>query len=146
MINKYSIFSKFSVNSLMGNSMNHVSKGKVIDIIKHKQNLREYIIEVEKTRKYAPGSFVQFTLDDVTASDIWPDSRTFSIASYNNGYMRFIIKNVGMYTDRIFDKLKVNTECTIKCPFGDLFDASSSRRTACFYCWWSWPYSISGSY
>ncbi len=102
--------------------MNHVTQAKVVQVIEHSKVIREYILELEKERKYNPGSFVQLTLDLVTASDIWPESRTFSIASYEKGIMKFIIKNVGFYTSRIFDELGVDDKCTIKYPFGDLFN------------------------
>ncbi len=69
----------------------------VVEVIEHKKDIKEYDFELENERKYNPGLFVQLTLDLVTASDICPDSRTFSIASYEKGTMRFIIKNVGMY-------------------------------------------------
>lgn len=101
--------------------MNYVTQAKVIQVIEHSKDIREYVLELEKERKYNPGSFVQLTLDLVTASDIWPDSRTFSIASYEEGTMSFIIKKVGRYTSRIFNELNIGTRCTIKYPFGDLF-------------------------
>lgn len=102
--------------------MNYVTQAKVVQVIDHSKDIREYVLELEKERKYNPGSFVQLALELVTASDIWPDSRTFSIASYEKGTMRFIIKNVGTYTSRIFDELNVGNRCTIKYPFGDLFN------------------------
>lgn len=102
--------------------MNYVTGAKVVQVIDHSKDIKEYILELEKERKYNPGSFVQLTLDQVTASDIWPDSRTFSIASYEKGIMKFIIKKVGTYTSRIFNELRVDTICTIKYPFGDLFN------------------------
>lgn len=105
--------------------MNFVTQAEVVDIIKHKQDLNEYTLKLDKERKYLPGAFVQLTLDTVTASDIWPESRTFSIASYKKGSMRFIIKNAGLYTNRIFNELKLGTRCTIKYPFGELFDKNA---------------------
>lgn len=104
--------------------MNYVTQAKVVQVIEHGKDIREYVFELEKERKYNPGSFVQLTLELVTASDIWPDSRTFSIASYEKGNMRFIIKNVGTYTSRIFNELNVGNRCTIKYPFGNLFNKS----------------------
>lgn len=101
--------------------MNYVTEAKVIQIIEHDKMTREYIMTLSKERKYNPGSFVQLSLELVTASDIWPDSRTFSIASYEKGIMRFIIKNVGYYTARIFDELEVGSACTVKYPFGNLY-------------------------
>jgi ferredoxin-NADP reductase len=102
--------------------MNYISQVNVIDIINHKDDVNEYLVRVNNERKYSPGTFVQLTLDSVSASDIWPESRTFSIASYQKGIMRFIIKNVGYYTNRIFEELGVGSVCTVKYPFGDLFD------------------------
>lgn len=102
--------------------MNYVTVAKVVKVIEHSRDIREYVLELEKERKYNPGSFVQLTLDLVTASDIWPDSRTFSIASYEKGLMKFIIKKVGTYTTRIFNELNLGDKCTIKYPFGDLFN------------------------
>ena len=78
--------------------MNHVTQAKVVQVIEYSKDIREYALELEKERKYNPGSFVQLTIDLVNASDIWPESRTFSIASYEKGVMKFIIKNVGFYT------------------------------------------------
>jgi len=102
--------------------MNHVTQAKVVQVIEHNKDIREYVLEIEKERKYNPGSFVQLTLDSVTASDIWPDSRTFSIASYEKGIMKFIIKDVGIYTSKIFKELNMGSKCSIKYPFGELFN------------------------
>ncbi len=102
--------------------MSFVSRAMVSIIIEHKPDIREYVLAIDKERKYNPGSFVQMTLDLVSASDIWPDSRTFSIASYEKGSMRFIIKKVGYYTTKIFNELQVGCGCTVKYPFGDLFN------------------------
>ena len=81
--------------------MSYTSQAEIITLIKHSEEIKEYEIRLDKEYKYKPGSFVQLTLDLVTASDIWPDSRTFSIASYKKGTIRLIIKNVGEYTNRI---------------------------------------------
>lgn len=112
--------------------MNHVTQATVVQVIEHSKDIREYVLKLEKERKYNPGSFVQLTLDLVTASDIWPESRTFSIASYEKGFMKFIIKNVGSYTSRIFHELWVSNKCTIKYPFGDLFNKNSVNEKHLF--------------
>lgn len=39
--------------------------------------------------------------------------------------MNFIIKNAGKYTNRIFDDLNEGDKCTIKYPFGDLYNKNS---------------------
>lgn len=112
--------------------MNYVSQATVIDIITYSDHIKEYVLQVEKERKYNPGSFVQLSLDLVTASDIWPDSRTFSIASYEKGIMKFIIKNVGSYTNRIFEELFIGGKCSIKYPFGDLFSKNRLHENHLF--------------
>lgn len=105
--------------------MSFVTQAEVIEIIKHNEYIREYILLLDKNYKYNPGSFAQLTLEVVTASDIWPDSRTFSIASYEGRLVKFIIKKTGQYTTRIFTELQVGSKCTIKYPFGDLFDVDN---------------------
>jgi ferredoxin-NADP reductase len=99
------------------------SNAIVKDIIIHKDDLREYILEPEKYRRYQPGMFLQLTLDIVTASDIWPESKTFSICNaYNksNKEFRLIIRRVKKYTTKIFDTLKIGSTCTVKYAFGDM--------------------------
>lgn len=102
--------------------MNFVSQASVVSIKEIQPDIREYVLDVENVRRYNPGSFVQLSLKQVTASEIWPDSRTFSIASWEGGRMRFIIQRVGSYTSRIFNELQVGGKCTIKYPYGDMFD------------------------
>ncbi|HBM16433.1 MAG TPA: hypothetical protein DD381_08860 [Lentisphaeria bacterium] len=100
-----------------------VSKAKVDKIIEHKDDLREYFLIPDKYRSFRAGMFLQLSLDLVTASDCWPESRTFSIASAHdksNPCFRLIIRRVGKYTSRIFNELKVGSICTVKYPFGDL--------------------------
>lgn len=105
--------------------MNYVSTAIAVEIIEHNPNLREYIFQLKNPRKYKPGSFVQLTLENVSASEIWPESRTFSVASFEHDRMRFFIKKQGKYTTRIFETLSIGSECTIKFPFGDLFEKKS---------------------
>lgn len=112
--------------------MSYVTQAEVVNIINHSEDIREYVLLLEKERKYTPGSFVQLTIDLVTASDIWPESRTFSIASYEKDFMRFIIKNVGVYTSRIFNDLKIGCRCTIKYPYGELFNKGLINETHLF--------------
>lgn len=102
--------------------MNYITTATLKEMISHASDIREFLFEIDMERRYNPGSFVQLTLGEVSASDIWPESRTFSIASFQPGVMRFIIKNEGDYTQKLFDALNVGCVCTIKYPFGDLFD------------------------
>jgi len=103
--------------------MQTVSRAKVVEIIVHSEKVREYILELEKYRKFDEGSFLQLSLDLVDASEYWPESRTFSIASKcdrKNKRIRLIISKVGSYTTRIFTELVVGSECTVKYAFGDM--------------------------
>lgn len=102
--------------------MIQVTKAKVIQIEEHINNVREYTLEIKNEIKYSPGSFVQLTLEEVTASEIWPDSRPFSIASYEKGIIKIIIKKIGYYTTKIFNDLSLGSYCTLKYPFGNIFN------------------------
>ena len=103
--------------------MNIVSRAKVISIKEYSEDLREYILELDNYKRYDVGTFLQLTLEDVTASDYWPESRTFSIASrYNkeNKTIKLIIRKIGKYTEKIFSELLVGAFCTVKYAFGDM--------------------------
>jgi len=102
--------------------MSYVVGATVVDVVDHAACVREYCLKLDKFRKYDAGSFVQLTLEQVTPSQVWPDSRTFSIASYSSEYITLIIQRVGYYTNRIFDELRLGSRCTLKYPFGDLFN------------------------
>jgi ferredoxin-NADP reductase len=112
--------------------MSYLTNATVTKIIKHSENIHEYELKLDKPRKYNPGSFVQFTLDIVNMSERWPDSRTFSIASYRDGFMSFIIKRQGYYTSKIFEDLSIGSSCTIKYPFGELFNPEKSNEKHLF--------------
>ena len=67
----------------------------------------------EKYKRYDAGTFLQLTLENVSASDYWPESRTFSMASAydkKNGLIKLIIRKSGVYTTRIFDELQEGEE------------------------------------
>ncbi len=113
--------------------MQIVTKAKIISIKEYSDDLREYLIAPEKYKRYDAGTFLQLTLDDVTASDYWPESRTFSVASsYNNKdkQIKLIIRKVGAYTTRIFNELAIGDSCMVKYAFGDFllpfYDIKSS--------------------
>lgn len=112
--------------------MNYVSAAVVETVNEIIPNIREYILRVDRIKRYNPGSFIQLTLDQVSASEIWPESRTFSIASWSNEKMRFIIKRSGEYTSRIFNELKPGSHCTVKYPFGELFDRTTLKEKHLF--------------
>ncbi|MBN1469618.1 MAG: FAD-dependent oxidoreductase [Fusobacteriaceae bacterium] len=103
--------------------MQVVTNAEVISIKEYSEDLREYIIKPEKYRRFDAGTFLQLALENVSASDYWPESRTFSMASaYNtkNKTIKLIIRKIGKYTKKIFEELKVGTTCTIKYAFGDM--------------------------
>jgi ferredoxin-NADP reductase len=112
--------------------MSVVSRALVQEVIRHSETVREYILQVEHYDSYEPGQFLQLSLDLVDASGNWPESRTFSLASYqpNEKTIRLIIKREGPYTGRIFNELSVGTACTIKYAYGDfmlpMFDEEES--------------------
>ncbi len=110
-----------------------VTPAKVKKIVEYKEDLREYILVPEKYRNFRAGTFLQLSLDSVTASDYWPESRTFSIANAfdkNNPFFRLLIRKTGKYTARIFDELKKENECTVKYAFGDLALPKNENREA----------------
>ncbi len=108
-----------------------VSKATVTSIIELSNLIREYIFRLELPFHHEPGQFLQLSLESVDSSMIWPDSRSFSIASYErqNNELRLIIKKEGYYTSRIFNELSLNSTVTIKLPYGNFlppFDLSST--------------------
>lgn len=98
-----------------------VTRAEIVSINEYGEDIKEFIIKPDKYKRVDAGTFLQLALEDVTASDYWPESRTFSIASYYNSdkTMRLIIKKVGKFTGRIFSELKQGTCITIKYPYGD---------------------------
>jgi ferredoxin-NADP reductase len=105
-----------------------VSKATVIGVRPISDEIREYLLKPDKYINFEAGQFLQLSLELVTASDFWPESRTFSIASYRSREktIRLFIKKVGVYTTKIFEALEIGRTCTIKYAYGDftlpLFD------------------------
>lgn len=80
--------------------MQVVTNAEVISIKEYSEDLREYIIKPEKYRRFDAGTFLQLALENVSASDYWPESRTFSMASaYNNKTktIKLILENGQIY-------------------------------------------------
>jgi len=102
--------------------MNFVIQAEITSKRIIQSDVIELIVKPSKIRPYTPGSFVQLSLDIVSASERWPESRTFSIASYSREYMRFLIKEKGIYTRRIINETKIGQFITIKYPFGEMFN------------------------
>ncbi len=101
--------------------MSIFSRATVINIKNYGDNLKEFTLKLDNYKRFEAGTFLQLTLNDVTASERWPDSRPFSIASYYNEdkTMRLIIRKVGKYTTKIFEQLIVGASCTVKYAFGE---------------------------
>ncbi len=98
-----------------------ISKAIIINVRDYGDEIKEFTLKLDKYRRFEAGTFLQLTLENVTASERWPDSRTFSISSYYNKdkTIRLIIKKVGEYTTKIFEELKEGSICTVKYAFGD---------------------------
>lgn len=101
--------------------MSTVSRAEVLQVISYNDEVREYILFIDDYVNFEAGQFLQLTLENVTASANWPDSRTFSIASYLNDEktIRIVIKKAGEYTSKIFEELEVGKSCYIKYAYGD---------------------------
>jgi len=98
-----------------------VTQAEVLSIIEHTAEIREYILKPDKYRRFEAGMFLQLSLEEVDSSDYWPESRTFSLASYYNKekVITLIIKKVGQYTTRIFNEVHKGSKVTIKYAYGD---------------------------
>jgi ferredoxin-NADP reductase len=106
--------------------MNYVVQAEIIGKKMIQPDVVELLVKPEKIRNYTPGSFAQLSLETATASERWPESRTFSIASYSKEYIRFIIKEQGEYTKRIVKDSKIGQLITIKYPFGEMFNRKNA--------------------
>ena len=110
-----------------------VSRARVVSIKEFSSNTREYILELEINFHHEPGQFLQLTLDNVDSSMIWPDSRSFSIASYEmpNKQLRLIIKKEGNFTTKLFNYIKINNVLTVKLPYGNFLPPFDLSQTLC---------------
>jgi len=113
--------------------MSIVSKAKVIRVKSLSYLVNEYYLLPEFGIHQEPGQFLQLTLDIVDSSSIWPESRSFSFASYErtDKLIRLIIKKQGKYTTRIFNELIVGKYCTIKLPYGDFLPPMDNTNILC---------------
>lgn len=98
-----------------------IAKAQVINISNHGEDVKRFDFRVDKLNDFEAGQFLQLTLEDFNGSGNWPESRTFSIASYINkdNKITLIIKKVGVYTTKIFNELKIGSFCTLKYAYGD---------------------------
>lgn len=109
-----------------------ISRATVCSIREYGNDIKEYILQLDKYNYFEAGSFLLLTLEVKDDYSRWPESRNFSIASAfdETGKIKLIIKKVGKYTERIFNELKIGSQCTIKYAFGDFllpfYDKKSS--------------------
>jgi NAD(P)H-flavin reductase len=110
-----------------------VSRARIVSIKELSTSTREYILELELKFHHEPGQFLQLTLENVDSSMIWPDSRSFSIASYEmpNKQLRLIIKKEGKFTTKLFNDIKVNNILTVKLPYGSFLPPFDLSPTLC---------------
>lgn len=101
--------------------MSTVANAQVIKIANHGNDVKRFDFKVDKLDSFEAGQFLQLTLENFNGSGNWPESRTFSIASYINDedIITLIIKKVGLYTERIFNELELGSFCTLKYAYGD---------------------------
>jgi ferredoxin-NADP reductase len=113
--------------------MSIVSKAKVIKIKSISELINEYYLQPELKIQHEPGQFLQLSLVLVDSSSMWPESRSFSFASYDryDKLIRLIIKKQGRYTNKIFIELKEGSYCTIKLPYGDFLPPMDNTDIIC---------------
>ena len=63
--------------------MSIFSRATVIDVKDYGNDIKEFTLKLDNYKWFEAGTFLQLTLKNVTASERWPDSRPFSIASYS---------------------------------------------------------------
>lgn len=97
------------------------SQCKVTNIVKISENLRLFEFEINKFIPWEPGMFLHLNLDSDKFAFDWSNSRAFSFASYGDKKARILVRRVGEYTSRMFEKLGVGSKFWIKYPFGNFF-------------------------
>ena len=110
-----------------------ISKAEVLAVKEYNDEVREFMLRLEKPTYFDAGSFLQLTLEKEIGNR-WPESRNFSIASgYNrDGIVKLIIRKVGYYTTRIFNELVVGASCTVKLSFGDFLLPFKKKDSSIF--------------
>jgi len=113
--------------------MSIVTRAKVVRVKPVSNLINEYFLLPDLRIHQEPGQFLQLSLDLVDSSIIWPESRSFSFASYDreDKLIRLIIKKQGKYTTRIFNELKEGLFCTIKLPYGDFLPPMDNTNILC---------------
>ena len=102
--------------------------GTIESIDKLHEDLWMLNITPDKMRRYQPGQFLQFSLDEFSYSQPWPESRTFSIASWGRDYMRILIKKTGRYTSRIFEEAIPGKRVSLKYPYGEFLLFENGKK------------------
>lgn len=93
---------------------------KITKINECNDKIKKYTLELSKCINFEPGQYLQLSLEQVTASELWPDSRAFSIASFSSkSSIEIYIKRTGSFTSLIHEHLKLGDEVSVKLPYGD---------------------------
>jgi ferredoxin-NADP reductase len=110
-----------------------VSRARIVSIKELSTSTRDSTLELVLNFHHEPGQFLQLTLENVDSSMIWPDSRSFSIASYEmpNKQLRLIIKKEGKFTTKLFNDIKLNNILTVKLPYGSFLPPFDLSPTLC---------------
>jgi NAD(P)H-flavin reductase len=110
-----------------------VSRARVVSIKELSHTTRDFILKLDLPFHHEPGQFLQLSLDQVDSSMIWPDSRSFSIASYElpDNQLRLIIKKEGKFTTRIFNEIQIGSFITVKLPYGNFLPPYDFSATLC---------------
>jgi NAD(P)H-flavin reductase len=110
-----------------------VSRAKVVSIIELSRTTRQYVLQLDLSFHHEPGQFLQLTLEHVDSSMIWPDSRSFSIASFDmrKNQLRLIIKKEGNFTTNLFNDIKIDSILTVKLPYGNFLPPFDLSPTLC---------------
>ncbi len=85
-------------------------------------------LDIETYRQWKPGSFLQLSLTNKSASEPWLDSRAFSFASWGSRSARILVRIEGAFTSKLFSLANAGFKTTVRYPFGDfLFDSNKKK-------------------
>ena len=95
-----------------------------------------YSITLESEGKpfqYYPGQFLHLAIDEYDPSNVWPESRCFSIQTApesNNIRITYAVK--GRFTARMEAELAPGGIVALKLPYGDLFTQEHNKNNTVF--------------
>jgi len=95
---------------------------RVIEIQAHGEQIYSLFLQPESPApRFLPGQFLHLALDEYTAGDFWPESRTFSIASApaERQLLRITYAVKGNFTTRMEAELHAGSQVWVKMPYGE---------------------------